>query len=250
MTNSNTFEQYLISKGIEVVKNIDVEINKKDIDEKLLLEQLKLISEFHKKVMGSTGLIKDRLDSSIGRTVEEYKVNIKKLKRDLDKLKEQGADNTFETILLNKGEDYIQIGEKVIKNIYENGYYNLIKRSMNNKEICLGNVDFSNLIKQNEIKVKNIKKCSYNMVELDCFNLLYKYKKKGLNLDYKELALMFCNFEGLDDNSYQFIISLLSFPYEFTKKCNNYRIRRKELTDEEYALELHKAIIQDSLCLI
>ncbi|WP_027623634.1 hypothetical protein [Clostridium lundense] len=250
MVNLNTFEQYLISKDIEVVRDLDVEISKKDIDEKLLLEQLKLISEFHKKAMGSTGIIKDRLDSSIGRIVEDYKVNIKKIKRDMDRLKQYGPSNTFEKMLLKKANEYVEIGEKVIKNVYQNGYYDLIKRSMRNKEICLADVDFSNIIKEDKIKVKNIEKCCYDMVEMDCYNLLYKCKKAGLKLDYKELVLMFCNFEGLDNNSYQYIISLLSFPYEFAKQCNKYRLRKKDLTDEQYALKLYKAIIQDDLCLI
>jgi hypothetical protein len=250
MVKINTFEQYLASKGIEVTENINADINKKDINEKLLLDHLKLISEFHKNAMGSTGIIKDRLDSSIGKIVEEYKINIKKLTRDFDKLKDQGASNSFEKILLDKAEDYIKMGEAVINNIYKNEYYDLIKRSMRNKEICLGQVDFGNLIKEDAIKVKNIKKCSYNMVEIDCFNFLYKYKKKEMSLDFKELVSMFCSFEGLDNNSYQFIISLLSFPYEFTKQCNKYRIREKDLTEEQYALKLHKAIVQDNLYLI
>lgn len=200
--------------------------------------------------MGSTEFLKNRLDSSIGRIVEQYKVNLKKVNRDLNRLKNEGVNNSFENILFQKGEEFIQRGEKAVDNIYKNGYYDLIKRSMKNREICLGAVDFNNLTKEDKLKVKYIKKCSHNMVEVDCFNFLYKYKKRGLNLDFNELSLMFCNFEDLDIRSHKFIISLLCFPYEFTRQCNKYRVRKKDLTDEEYALKLQKAIVQDSLCLI
>ncbi|SQC00421.1 spore coat protein CotS [Clostridium tetanomorphum] len=178
MTKPETFEQYLQLKDIEIVENIDVNIDKDDLDEKLILKHLETMSEFHKKTMGSTEFLKNRLDSSIGRIVEQYKVNLKKVNRDLNRLKNEGVNNSFENILFQKGEEFIQRGEKAVDNIYKNGYYDLIKRSMKNREICLGAVDFNNLTKEDKLKVKYIKKCSHNMVEVDCFNFLYKYKKE------------------------------------------------------------------------
>ncbi|MBU5486163.1 spore coat protein [Clostridium sp. MSJ-11] len=250
MIIGNTFEQYLISKGIDVVDQINFELKSKEITEEMLLEQIRIMNEFHHKVRGSTSGIKERLDSRAGRVVESFKVNIKKLKRDIDRFQSEGANNLFEEIILYKGEDYIKRGEKVIKNIYEDGYYDLILRSMKNKEICLEDVDFNNLGKESKIQVRNIKKSSYNMVEIDCYNLLYKYKKKGLDVNFKKLVEEFCELEGLKENSYQFIIACLSFPYEVTRQCNNYRLKKKELGDDEYVLKLQKAIIQDSMSLL
>ncbi|GAA0728375.1 spore coat protein CotS [Clostridium malenominatum] len=246
----NTFEQYLISKGIEVVQEINFDLKSKKITEEMLKEQLKLISEFHEKVKGSTIGVKERLDSRAGRIVENYKVNIKKLKRDIVRFKENGPSHIFEEIVLYKGDEYVNRGEEVIKTIYDNNYYDLILRSMKNKEICLGNVDFSNLVSGENIKIKSAKKASCNMVEIDCYNLLYKYKKKGLDVNFKELTRYFCELENLEDNSYRFIIACLSFPYEVTKQCNNYRLRKGEFTEDEYLLKLQKAIVQDSMTLL
>lgn len=250
MIIGNTFEHYLISKGIDVVDQINFDLKSKEVTEEMLLEQIKIISEFHKSVKGSTTGVKERLDSRAGRLVESFKVNIKKLKRDIDRFKNEEASNLFEEIILYKGEDYIKRGEEVIKSIYENGYYDLILRSMKNKEICLGDVDFNNLAKESKVQVKNIKKSSYNMVEIDCYNLLYKYKKKGLDVNFNKLVEEFCELEGLKHNSYQFITACLSFPYEVTKQCSNYRLKKKDLRDDEYILKLQKAIIQDSMSLL
>ena len=250
MININTFEQYLITKGIDVVSDIEFELKSKKVNEEMLANQLEIISEFHKKVQGSTVGVKERLDSRAGRIVENYKVNIKKLRRDINRFKDHQLSNMFEEIILHKGDDYVKRGEDVIRNIYDNGYYDLILRSMENKEICLGNVDFSNLTKDGNIKIKSYKKASYNMVEIDCYNLLYKYKKKGANVDFKKLIRYFCELENLNEFSYQFIASCLSFPYEITKQCNNYRLRKRDLSDDEYLLRLQKAIVQDSMTLL
>ncbi len=74
--------------------------------------------------------------------------------------------------------NYINRAEKVIESIYENGYINLVWRSMDRKEICLGKTHFNNIRYNEGIEVIDINKCSYNMVEMDCIELLYKINKK------------------------------------------------------------------------
>ncbi|WP_125153315.1 spore coat protein [Clostridium rectalis] len=254
MIYKNTFKDYILAKGIQVVDKFSSYDTNKTVNEHLLEEQLLLISSFHKIVKGDTGPIKDRLDSSIGRVVENYKVGTKKLARDMKRLKSDnkyGQDlNEFEKIILSMGNYYIERGEKVIKHVYDNKYYDLITRSMQNREICLGSVDFKNIVLLDNIMVKRIDKCSYNMVEMDCFNLLYKYKKKGYKFDYKKLVSKFCEFEKLNKNSYEYIIALLSYPYEVIRQCNRYRQEKKGWTEEEYVLRLKKAMEVDKESLI
>ena len=92
-------------------------------------------------------------------------------------------------------------------------------------EICLGNTDFQNLRTNDFINVVDFNNCSYNMVEMDCLPLLSRLKRKGAKLDFCKLAKEFCYIEGLDANSEKFLIALISFPHEFMKCCNRYRIR-------------------------
>ncbi|BDR68688.1 spore coat protein CotS [Clostridium tetani] len=247
MIRENAFLEYLKDINIFVDESIGSDIKVKNVDETKLEKQLYIINDFHKRIMGYKN-IKDRLDSGIGKTVEEYKVYIKKVNRDLKRIKSEGPRNAFENKFLEVGEEHIEKGKAAIKNIYKNDYYSLITRSMQNKEIILDKVDFKHLIKEEEfIKVKTISKCKYNLVEMDCFYLLSRYKRKGVNLNYYMLIDRFCHMENLGQSSYQFILSLLSFPYEFVKTIINYRYDRKSLSDYEYLVILEKLIEQKDL---
>lgn len=247
MTKRSAFLKYLKDKNISIDESIEFDIKCHKINEDKLEKQLYVISDFHKRIMGYNDA-KDRLDSGIGKIVEEYKVYIKKANRDFKKIKLQGPKNSFENKFLEVGEEYIEKGQRTIKNIYRNNYYSLIERSMKNKEIILDKVDFKYLLKEEDfIKIKTIDKCKYNLVEIDCLYLLSRYKKRGTNLDYYMLIDKFCNIENLGESSYQFIVSLLAFPYEFMKTIINYRYNKKSLNDNEYLVMLERSIEQKDL---
>lgn len=242
MIRENAFLKYLKDRNIFVNEFLEPNIKTKNMNDVKLEKQLYIINDFHKKTMGYKD-IRDRLDSGIGKIVEEYKVYIKKVDRDLKRIKLEGPSNAFENKFLEVGEEYIEKGELAIKNIYKNDYYSLISRSMKNKEVILDKVDFKHLIKEGQsIRIKSINKCKYNLVEIDCFYLLSRYKKREANLDYYMLVDRFCSIENLGENSYQFIVSLLSFPYEFIKTIINYKYNRKDLSDYEYLKVLEKSI--------
>lgn len=241
-----TFEQYLKDKNIDIVDKLNC--NSIDINEENLIDQMKIISEFHKRTMKGQVIFKNRLDGNIGKLVEDFKVGLKKLKREEQVLKSKEIENEFERLILNNVEFYIQRGEKSIKSIYENGYFDLIRRSMKNKEISIGTEDFINLTGDKILQIKSLDKCSYDMVEVDCFYLLRKYKKKKYELDYERLIRDFCSIELLMRDSYSFIASLLSYPYEFVKICTKYR--KKDLTSEKCLRKLIRAMEQDGDSLI
>lgn len=241
-----TFEQYLKDKNIDVVDKFSYDSIA--INEENLIKQMKIIDEFHKRTIGGQVIFKNRLENNIGKLVEDFKVGLKKLKREEQVLKSKGVENKFEMLLLNNVELYIERGEKSIKTIYENGYLDLIRRSMKNKEICIGTEDFINLTEDNILQIKNLNKCSYDMVEIDCFYLLRKYKKKKYELDYQKLIREFCSIEFLMNDSYSFIAGLLSYPYDFVRICTRYR--KKDLTPEECFEKLVRAMRQDGDSLI
>lgn len=243
-----SFVEYLNSKDIKVLEKIDNEnlVNEGIISEDMVEMQLYELSEFHKKIMGYKSYMGKRLDNKTGSTVEQYKVNVKRLKRYLKNIRLNSASGDFERMLLKVGFDYLQRAENCIAKIYESGFMNIIERSMKRTEICVGNPDFNNVRRiGDELILISIDKCCYNNVEMDCFNLLCKYIRKGIKLDYKKLVERFCEFENLEKNSYDFILALLSYPYAFMKCCNRYRERSKEWSEEEYKDRLEKAILKD-----
>ena len=244
----NSFVEYLTSKNIKLIEQPSKEelIKLRNVDESIAEIQLFTMSEFHKRVMGYKVYMGKRLDNKTGSVIEQYKVNIKRLQRYLKNIRINSASSDFERILLKVGFEQLQRSEKCISEMYNAGYISIIERSMKRIEICLGDVDYTNLIKEEEsLEILNIDKCCYNNVEMDCFNLLSKYRRKGIELDYKKLVYKFCEFEGLEDNSAKFILALLSYPHAFMKCCNRYREKSKEWSEKEYEDRLDKAILKD-----
>jgi hypothetical protein len=243
----NEFSDYMMFKGIKNVeiikfkyKNIDV-----NILEKLILEQFSAIYAFHKKSLGFNGYLRKRLNNNTGKVIEEYKFSIKKLAGAINNIKRDEPKNSFEELIIKYGKEVINRGEECITTIYNSDYIEIITRSMRRTEICLGNTDFQNLRKTNFIEVVSFEDCAYNMVEMDCFFLLSKLKRKGVKLDFKRLVNEFCYIEGLDANSSLFLIALLSYPHEFMKCCNKYRQGKEQGHEDRFSEKLIKALIQD-----
>lgn len=237
-----TFGDYAKKRGIIETNQYNQEKLKKDIDEEMVLRHLKLISEFHERVMGYNNYISHRLEDKRGRTVEQYKVYIKRVKRYVDSLKQKQVHNHFEKIVLEYGDNFIERANSCISVIYNSGYLELIKRSMDRCEICLGDTNFDNLGKGQYIEVVTLKDCAYDLVELDGIYYLNKLIKRGVNLDYKRLVNKFCEFEQLDKNSVSFMEAILSYPYEFIK-CTLKTIKDcKKIEEEKCANKIIKAI--------
>jgi hypothetical protein len=243
----NSLVAYLNSKDVIVAESdIISEISKLEIiDEKRVIQQLENISNFHKNIIGFKGYMGKRLDNKTGSTVEQYKMNIKRLKRYMKNIRVNGASSNFERVLLKKGNEYIQRAEVSITEAYNSGYMNILERSMKRNEICLGNTNFSNLMVGEKLSVVSLDKCAYNNVEMDCYYLLSKLKRKGIKLNYKALIKNFCELEALDQSSYRFIAALLSYPFAFMKCCNRYREKTKEWSEKEFEENLEWALNKD-----
>ncbi|MBC2579902.1 spore coat protein [Clostridium sp. DJ247] len=244
------FVKYLESKGIKQVKcfeSIDENFN---IDYSAIKNQVEIISEFHIKTLGYTGYMNKRIDNNIWKVIEQYKIYIKRIEKHLRYIEDNGAKNEFEELMLKHGYTCLERAKKCIHNIYKCDYMNLIMRSMKKAEMCLGNTYFNNLRKTESIEVIDINNCCYDMVEMDLAYFLSKIKRKKAQVDFYNLIGYFCKLESLNNDSIDFILSIMSYPYEFIKYCNRYREKAKNWTDEEYALKLKKAIIVDGESLI
>jgi len=248
----NDFSEYMVFKGIKNVKTTDFIYKNVDIDitEELIIKQLDAIYDFHKKSMGFSGYLRSRLNNNTGKVVENYKMYNKKLSADINNIKRAGPKNFFEELISKYAEETIKRGEACIRAVYETDYIGIISRSMRRGEICLGNTDFQNLQKNNFTCVVSFEDCSYNMVEMDCFVLLSKLKRKGVEINFRRLAGEFCYMEGLDASSLEFLLALISYPYEFLKCCNKYRECKNKEHEDRFSKKLLKAISQDGESLL
>lgn len=243
----NEFSDYMVFKGIKNVNEIDFKYKNIDVDitKQLITQQFGAIYDFHKKSLGFNGYLRNRLNNNTGKVIEDYKISIKKLNGDINNIKRNQPKNSFEEIILKYGEEVLQKGESCIKSIYQKDYIELIKRSMRRTEICLGNTELHNLRETDFTYVVSFEDCCYNMVEMDCFILLSKLRRKGAELDFLGLVKEFCYIEELDECSSEFLLALMSYPHEFMRCCNKYREGKYKDHENKFSKKLLKALIQD-----
>lgn len=248
---SSFFKEYVISKGIRIVdsfENNDVDLY--NLSQHQIINQLTALKEFHKMASGYVGYSRERIKTCIGKNIEKYKLEVRKAESHIKYIKTQNTEEGFEEFLLGCMEENIKIAKKCLKLIYENGYIDLIMRSMKGKEVCIGDSSFSNLRLTDAVEVISIDDCSFNLVEDDAVYLLRKIKRKKAKVDYKNAVEEFCKLEGLDEKSRIYILALLSFPHEFMKYCGRLRENEKRLSNFEWKHKLTKARIMDGESLI
>lgn len=247
----NEFSDYVKFKGIKNVDVIRFDTENIEVTEEAVINQFHAIYAFHKKSFGFNGYLRNRLSNDTGKIIEEYKIYNKKLNKDIDKIKRDKPKNHFEELMIKNAKEVLNRGERCIREVYQADYLRIITRSMRRGEICLGNTDFNNLRKDDKFTyVVDFEDCSYNLVEMDCFLLLNRLKRKGENLNFQRLANEFCCIEELEDSSAKFIIALISYPYEFMRCCSRYREGKKKWSESKFTEKLIKALMQDGESLI
>lgn len=132
---------------------------------------------------------------------------------------------------LHELEPIVSEAEKSIDMIYKIPYLNLIHRSMKKNEICIGKVSENNLWGEDVLKILDLKKLGFNLIEHDCYKYLSKFKRKNISLDYYKTINHFIECHGLDNNSKIYIEALLSYPY------NAMKIIQKEYLKERITKE-------------
>lgn len=245
------FKDYLHSRGIDIVTSFkEDEEYKEPLSKEVICKQLYTLSKFHQLTMGVSSFNSGLMENCTGRRVERCKVKIKKLKRDMGKLKDKGPTNDFEELILQKGPECLERAEKAIKYVYDNGYFGLLERSMKRNEICIGSTYIDNLREGKVINIRSLKKCCYNMIECDAVHFINKLKKRRSKFDIIEAIKVFCHLEVLSKDSEAFITAMVSFPEEFMKCCERYRYGKKEWNEDEYTKRLLDAIEKDGESLL
>ena len=237
--------EYLNIKGITIVGkyfNYDKNIHKKDIT-----SQINLIVELHKTLIGCNFNGISRIRSTIGKEVEDYKVQIKKLQRHYDYIVSKPYTNEVEKLILSEGKTMLNQAKEALDHIYVHDYLGVIKRSMNREEICIGKIDRNNLRKnEGKIEIGIIKDLTYNLVEEDLYNYIKKLQRKQFDIDEEELIKLFVHGSHLSFNSFDYLRGLCSYPKDFFKTWERYRDSKKEKTNDEILLGLKKSLKYES----
>lgn len=273
--NEVSANEYLNIRGITIMEqcfSYDKNMYKKDIN-----SQINLIVELHKTLIGCNFDELSRLKSTIGKEVESYKVQVKKLQSHYDYIVSKNCTNEVEKLIVSNGKIMLKQAREALNYIYEHDYFGVIKRSMNREEICLGKVDSSNLRKVGgKIEIGIIKGMTYNLVEEDLYSYIKKLQRKQFNIDEEELIKVFVHGSHLSFNSFYYLRGLCSYPKDFLKLWEKYmdsnkkkinkinmedinpifneidivnakfRGNKKSKTNEELLLDLEKSLLYES----
>lgn len=240
-----SIRRYLDKKGIAITEyyfSYD-----RNIDEKVATSQINIIVELHKALLGCRFPGFNRIGSTIGKEVEEFKVQLKRLQKHYCYIVDKCCKNEVDKLILLEGKRMLQQGIESINYIYKHDYFGVIERSMNREEICIGRVDQSNLRKNNEkFEIGTIKSMTYNLVEEDLYRYIKKLQRKQIDIDEEELIKTFVHASHLSLNSFDYLRGLCSYPKDFLKTWERYMQNKKGKTHEEFLEQLKKSIKYES----
>ena len=231
--------EYLNKKNVNVTSKYFS--YKKNFNIKDISEQINLITDIHKILMKCEFDGLSRIESKIGREVEAYKVQLKKIKRDYNELIMKINKNDIDKFLIFEGKNMINQASIALDKIYNDNYLSIIDRSMNRKEICLGRVDSGNLRKENgQLEIGSLKGISYNLIEEDLYKYIKRIKKRNSYIDENEVIDLFVRASHLSYSSINYLKGLCTYPKDFLKNWERYRQAKSDKTYEEYFIEFEK----------
>lgn len=239
--NEFMITEYLNKENIKIVNKYFP--SKKDFNIKDVNEHINLIINIHKILMKCKFNGLSRIESKIGREIEGYKVQLKRIKRDYNNLIMKSDKNELDKFLIFEGKNMISQANRALDNIYDDNYLSIINRSMNRKEICLGRVDCGNLREQKGVfEIGSLKGISYNLIEEDVYKYIKRIKKRNSFIDESEVIDSFVRASHLSYSSINYLKRLCNYPKDFFKSWECYRKLKngKTYEDEEYFLEFKK----------
>ncbi len=248
--NRVSLEQYLIEKDFRIIGNFNDEKIPKSITENIVLDQIEAIYQFQKAAMEYEGTTYKAINNKIGKTVEKYKIWIKNLSKTLRTIKSKDYINEFENTLIETSDVYLERAEECINVVNDSDYLGLVKRSMKRSELCLGITYLNNIRKKDSIEIASLNRCAYNLIEMDVIYLIRKLKRNDIVMDYNKIINYFCELQGLDKNSYMFMLALSSYPHEYMKCSERYRLKKNRFNVDYYKFKLKDAMQRDGESLL
>lgn len=238
---------YFESKNIKILnENFPV---KGDLNERDMINQIGNIITFHKYFKSHKVNLSPRISSTIGRELENYKLDCKRLSVEIIRLNNLSTLVDAERYLLENGPLIIEKFEKIIENIKLIGYHELIKRAMENYEVCLNRVDEKNLVmgKEDKLYVGTVKYLTYNLVEHDLYNYIKKVKRKVRVTDLDNLINVYIDGLSLNDTSKGYLKLLAEIPTESFRILGKFIAGKKQYLDDDSLELLRTAISIDEI---
>lgn len=209
------------------------------ITEHIALKQIILLNTVHNI------LLKYKCDSisgikcELGKRHEKLKVFIKKADKHLSVINKKNDKNKMDIFLIQNGKDIVDVCKKTIDNISKIKYADMLERSMKNRELCIGRVDSRNIRITDKIEIGTVKYLSYNLVEEDILNYLFKIKNKKINLN--KLIKIYANLAGLSQDSEKYMQNIIKIPQESIKIWEKYSKNKKNLEPEFYLSKIKES---------
>ena len=253
--DESLIKEYLSEKRITIIG--EYFHHDKNITHKDIVSQINLMVELHKILVGCCFNGLSGIKSTIGKEIEDYKVQIKKLERYYYHMINQSCSNDVDRFILANGKTMLKKAKEAVNYIYEHDYFGVIKRSMNREELCLGKVQPNNLRRnEDKIEIGMIKDMTYNLVEEDLYNYIKKLQRSEVNMQEEDLIKVFIYESHLSFSSFDYLRGICSYPRDFLKAWMKYmeiknerntsKINRKNKTNEELLLELEKSLKYES----
>lgn len=213
---------YLSNNNIIVDENLTRKNDRSSID---ISNQIDLIVMIQSRLMNNGITIIPRINSTIGKDVENFRVQIKKVEKGLKSINSNNKKSDLDLYILEKANIALNRAKKSFDTMDNEIYFELIRRSMNNYEMCLGRVDEGNLkIEENEVlKIRTVKYISYNLIEHDLFNYIKRVKRKKFNIQVEEVIDEFVYKSSLSEKSKNYLTALCNYPFETMKLIYKYR---------------------------
>lgn len=210
-----------------------------------VINQIKLIDGIHRILMKYYGDGISGINGSIGKTIEDIKVDVKRGKEHIDLLQDTTNLDCMEIFLLEHGREILDKCNQVLRLLDKVDYLSLYRRSMKKKEICLGKVDESNLRAVENLEIGSIKGIRYNLVEEDIISYLRIVKRNNKSININNIVEEYVSKAYLNDNSEKYIEALLIYPYETMKYWHKFRKNKKGKSSKEYLDKISDAYMNE-----
>lgn len=221
---------YLNNKQIYIEKNILKSDNIK-LD---FIKQVDTIVLVQKRLINNNITFIPRINSTIGKELENFKIQIKKVEKEIKLIKNKEEKTELDNYILTEGIKLLERAKKSLNFIDKDEYYEIIRRSMRNYEVCIGRVDEGNLKLDDKgnINIRTIKYISYNLIEQDIFNYIKRIKRREHNIPVIEIIDRFIFKANLSNESRNYLIAMSNYPVESMKVLCKYRASNKEESEE------------------
>lgn len=247
--NSFNLNSYLQNKNIYII-NKKTNIEKVSMEE--IFKQIDNIILFQKTFGKYKENLFPRIKCSIGKEIDNFNGQVILIKKYLKNINNKDALKELDRYILENGNNLIEKVNNAIINIENNDYKNLIKRSMNNYEVCLGKADEGNLSvsEDGKIKIGTIKYLTYNLKENDIYFYIKKLKRRNISINFEVVIDYYILKENLGKNSKEYLKALALIPNEELRILERIILGKIRVPEEEVLKEINRARKMDRKDLI